>query len=180
DSVEEAVKAIANGEMVVVVDDDDRENEGDLIAAASKITPEQMAIMVRHGTGIVCLPITGEDARRLKLDHVIDNMSGDLSGGQKKLLEIGRALMGSPKLILLDEPVAGVNPTLGMEIADRIKELVAEDGLTFLIVEHDMDIISRLCDHIVVMANGTDLMEGSFEEVISSHAVQDAYLGKRA
>ena len=119
-------------------------------------------------------------ARRLKLDHVIDNMSSDLSGGQKKLLEIGRALMGSPKLILLDEPVAGVNPTLGMEIADRIKELVAEDGLTFLIVEHDMDIISRLCDHIVVMANGTDLMEGSFEEVISSHAVQDAYLGKRA
>ena len=119
-------------------------------------------------------------ARRLKLDHVIDNMSSDLSGGQKKLLELGRTMMVAPKLILLDEPVAGVNPTLGMEIADRIKELVAEDGLTFLIVEHDMDIISRLCDHIVVMANGTDLMEGSFEEVISSHAVQDAYLGKRA
>ncbi|UYV36245.1 ABC transporter ATP-binding protein [Rhodobacteraceae bacterium D3-12] len=118
-------------------------------------------------------------AKRVKLDHVIDNMSGDLSGGQKKLLEIGRALMGAPKLILLDEPVAGVNPTLGVEIAERIKALVAEDGLTFLIVEHDMDIISRLCDHIVVMANGTDLMEGTFEEVISSHAVQDAYLGKR-
>ncbi|MCB1377405.1 MAG: 3,4-dihydroxy-2-butanone-4-phosphate synthase [Alphaproteobacteria bacterium] len=71
DSVEEAVKAIANGEMVVVVDDDDRENEGDLIAAASKITPEQMAIMVRHGTGIVCLPITAEDAKRLKLDPMV-------------------------------------------------------------------------------------------------------------
>ncbi len=62
DTVEDAVKAIANGEMVVVVDDDDRENEGDLVAAASKITPEQMALMVRHGTGIVCLPITAEDA----------------------------------------------------------------------------------------------------------------------
>jgi len=71
DSVEEAIKSIANGEMVVVVDDDDRENEGDLIAAASKITPEQMAIMVRHGTGIVCLPITAEDAKRLKLDPMV-------------------------------------------------------------------------------------------------------------
>ncbi len=71
DSVEEAIKAIANGEMVVVVDDDDRENEGDLIAAASKITPEQMALMVRHGTGIVCLPITAEDARRLRLDPMV-------------------------------------------------------------------------------------------------------------
>jgi 3,4-dihydroxy 2-butanone 4-phosphate synthase/GTP cyclohydrolase II len=71
DSVEEAIKAIANGEMVVVVDDDDRENEGDLIAAAAKITQEQMALMVRHGTGIVCLPITAEDARRLRLDPMV-------------------------------------------------------------------------------------------------------------
>ena len=71
DTVEDAVKAIAAGEMVVVVDDDDRENEGDLVAAASKITPEQIALMVRHGTGIVCLPITAEDARRLKLDPMV-------------------------------------------------------------------------------------------------------------
>lgn len=71
DSVEEAIRAIANGEMVVVVDDDDRENEGDLVAAASRITVEQMALMVRHGTGIVCLPITAEDARRLKLDPMV-------------------------------------------------------------------------------------------------------------
>ncbi len=71
DTVEDAIKAIANGEMIVVVDDDDRENEGDLVAAASKITPEQMALMVRHGTGIVCLPITAEDARRLKLDPMV-------------------------------------------------------------------------------------------------------------
>jgi 3,4-dihydroxy 2-butanone 4-phosphate synthase/GTP cyclohydrolase II len=71
DTVEEAVKAIAAGEMVVVVDDDDRENEGDLIAAAAKITPEQMAFMVRHTSGIVCTPITAEDARRLKLDPMV-------------------------------------------------------------------------------------------------------------
>ncbi len=71
DTVEEAIAAIAKGEMVVVVDDDDRENEGDLIAAASKITPEQMAFMVRHTSGIVCAPITAEDARRLKLDPMV-------------------------------------------------------------------------------------------------------------
>jgi len=71
DSVEDAIRAIANGEMVVVVDDDDRENEGDLIAAAAKITPEQMAFMVRHTSGIVCAPITAEDARRLKLDPMV-------------------------------------------------------------------------------------------------------------
>ncbi len=71
DTVEEAIKAIADGEMVVVVDDDDRENEGDLIAAASKITPEQMAFMVRHTSGIVCTPITAEDAKRLKLDPMV-------------------------------------------------------------------------------------------------------------
>ena len=71
DSVEEAIKAIANGEMVVVVDDDDRENEGDLIGAAAKITAEQMAFMVRHTSGIVCTPITAEDAKRLKLDPMV-------------------------------------------------------------------------------------------------------------
>ena len=116
----------------------------------------------------------------LELEAYRNKMIAGLPYGVRKVVEIGRALALGPKLILLDEPVAGVNPTLGVEIADRIKALVREDGLTFLIVEHDMDIISQLCDHIVVMANGTDLMEGNFEEVMSSHAVQDAYLGKRA
>ncbi|RAI03214.1 ABC transporter ATP-binding protein [Acuticoccus sediminis] len=120
-----------------------------------------------------------EIARRLRLDHVLANMSADLSGGQKKLLEIGRALMGGPKLILLDEPVAGVNPTLGREIAERIRELAAT-GLTFLIVEHDMALVSELCDTVIVMADGTTLVEGTFEEVTSDARVQDAYLGRRA
>lgn len=119
-------------------------------------------------------------ARRLKLDHVIDNMSSALSGGQKKLLEIGRALMARPRMILLDEPVAGVNPTLAAEIAERIRQLNAEDGLTFLIVEHDMDIVARICDPVVVMAQGATLMQGSFDEIAADHRVQDAYLGKRA
>lgn len=118
-------------------------------------------------------------AAQLKLTHVLDNMSSDLSGGQKKLLEIGRALMARPKLILLDEPVAGVNPTLGAEIADRILEL-RETGLSFLIVEHDMDIIAKLCDPVIVMAAGAQLMTGSFQEVVSDQRVQDAYLGQRA
>ncbi|KMW58275.1 Branched-chain amino acid transport ATP-binding protein LivG [Candidatus Rhodobacter oscarellae] len=120
-----------------------------------------------------------EVAAQLNLTHVLDNMSSDLSGGQKKLLEIGRALMGRPKLILLDEPVAGVNPTLSGEIAERIAAL-RETGLTFLVVEHDMEIVARLCDPVIVMAAGAKLTEGSFEEVVSDPRVQDAYLGQRA
>lgn len=118
-------------------------------------------------------------AERLKLSHVLEHMASDLSGGQKKLLEIGRALMGDPKLILLDEPVAGVNPALGLEIAERILEL-RETGLTFLVVEHDMEIVRRLCDPVIVMAGGAHLMEGRFEEVVADPRVQDAYLGQRA
>ena len=118
----------------------------------------------------------GEVAERLKLGHVLGNLSSDLSGGQKKLLEIGRALMARPKLILLDEPVAGVNPTLSGEIAARIQEL-RDEGLTFLVVEHDMGLVARLCDPVIVMANGTKLAEGSFERIAEDNAVQDAYLG---
>ncbi|MEM9248003.1 MAG: ABC transporter ATP-binding protein [Pseudomonadota bacterium] len=118
-------------------------------------------------------------AAQLNLSHVLGNMASDLSGGQKKLLEIGRALMGRPKLILLDEPVAGVNPALAGEIAERISEL-RDTGLTFLIVEHDMDIVARLCDPVIVMAAGAKLTEGSFDEVVADERVQDAYLGQRA
>ncbi len=117
-------------------------------------------------------------AARLRLTDVLGNLSTALSGGQKKLLEIGRALMGRPRLILLDEPVAGVNPTLAAEIAERIREL-RDDGLTFLIVEHDMDVVARLCDPVIVMAEGARLTEGSFAQVVADPKVQDAYLGRR-
>ena len=117
-------------------------------------------------------------AARLNLTAVLDNLATALSGGQKKLLEIGRALMGAPRLILLDEPVAGVNPTLAAEIAGRITELAAE-GYTFLIVEHDMDVVARLCDPVIVMAEGATLTEGRFAEIVADHRVQDAYLGRR-
>jgi ABC-type branched-subunit amino acid transport system ATPase component len=117
-------------------------------------------------------------ARRLNLMHVIRNPASDLSGGQKKLLEIGRALMTEPKLILLDEPVAGVNPTLAREIGAHLKSLVA-DGITLLLIEHHMDMVARLCDHVVVLAEGRHLAEGSFAMVSHDAAVQEAYMGRR-
>ena len=115
-------------------------------------------------------------AERLRLTQVLDNPAAALSGGQKKLLEIGRALMTEPKLILLDEPLAGVNPTLSREIGERLKEIVA-DGITLVLIEHRMDMIARLCDHVIVMAEGRRLTEGSFDAVAADGAVQDAYMG---
>ena len=117
-------------------------------------------------------------ARRLNLMHVIRNPASDLSGGQKKLLEIGRALMTEPKLILLDEPVAGVNPTLAKEIGTHLKSLIA-DGITILLIEHHMDMVARLCDHVIVLAEGRHLAEGTFAEVASNENVQLAYMGRR-
>lgn len=117
-------------------------------------------------------------ARRLNLMHVIRNPASDLSGGQKKLLEIGRALMTEPKLILLDEPVAGVNPTLAKEIGTHLKSLIA-DGISILLIEHHMDMVARLCDHVIVLAEGRHLAEGTFDEVASNEDVQLAYMGRR-
>jgi ABC-type branched-subunit amino acid transport system ATPase component len=117
-------------------------------------------------------------ATRLNLTRVLDNKAAELSGGQKKLLEIGRALMAEPKLILLDEPIAGVNPTLAREIGETLRELVG-DGITLLLIEHQMDMIARLCDHVIVLAEGKRLAEGTFEEMIADSRVQEAYMGSR-
>ena len=117
-------------------------------------------------------------ARRLRLDHVLDNLVTALSGGQKKLLEIGRALIANPKLILLDEPMAGVNPTLVGEIAGHL-EGIRKDGITVLLIEHEMALIERLCDDVVVMAAGQFLTRGSFAEVTADRRVQESYLGMR-
>ena len=117
-------------------------------------------------------------AKRLKIDHVIDNPVTALSGGQKKLVEIGRALMAEPKLILLDEPMAGVNPSLTEEIAGHLTALNA-DGITICLIEHDMALIRRLCDPVIVLAEGRKLIEGSFAEVAANTEVQEAYLGRR-
>jgi ABC-type branched-subunit amino acid transport system ATPase component len=117
-------------------------------------------------------------AARLNLTRVIHNAASDLSGGQKKLLEIGRALMAEPKLLLLDEPVAGVNPTLAREIGEHLRGLAAE-GLPILLIEHHMDMVARLCDHVVVMAEGRHLTDGPFDTVAHDERVQQAYMGRR-
>ncbi|MGH8163194.1 MAG: ABC transporter ATP-binding protein [Rhodanobacteraceae bacterium] len=100
------------------------------------------------------------------------------SGGEQQMLAIGRALMAGPRLVLLDEPIAGVNPTLAAEIAAHLRALCAE-GVTFLVIEHHMDLIARLCDPVVVMAEGRRLVEGSFAAIAADAAVQDAYMGRR-
>jgi ABC-type branched-subunit amino acid transport system ATPase component len=117
-------------------------------------------------------------ARRLNLTAVLHNRAADLSGGQKKLLEIGRALMAEPRLLLLDEPVAGVNPTLALEIASHLRELKAE-GITVLLIEHHMDTIAALCDPVIVMAEGAALREGSFGDLANDPVVREAYMGRR-
>ena len=117
-------------------------------------------------------------ARRLRLDHVLDNPVTALSGGQKKLVEIGRALMTEPKMILLDEPMAGVNPTLTGQIAEHLRGLNRE-GITICLIEHDMALIRELCDPVIVMAEGSTLTAGSFGDVVADERVQEAYLGRR-
>jgi ABC-type branched-subunit amino acid transport system ATPase component len=119
-----------------------------------------------------------EIAQRLNLTRVIRNPASALSGGQKKLLEIGRALMTEPKMILLDEPVAGVNPTLAKEIGEHLRALAAE-GLPILLIEHHMDMVARLCDRVIVLAEGRHLAEGSFQELAHDERVQQAYMGRR-
>lgn len=112
----------------------------------------------------------------LEIDHLTHEQAGNLSGGQRKLLELGRVLMTDPELILLDEPVAGVNPTLTSKLLDQI-ETLRDEGYTFLIVEHDMEVIMNLSDTIIVMANGDTLMEGTPREVREDERVIEAYLG---
>lgn len=114
----------------------------------------------------------------VNLLHVSDHYASDLSGGQKKLLELARALMLDPDIILLDEPGAGVNPSLMGFLMETIAQLNKTTGKTFLIVEHDMDLIARLCHHVVVMAEGRFLTEGSFEQVTHNARVMEAYLGR--
>lgn len=114
---------------------------------------------------------------RLKLDSLASHPGGKLSGGQQKLLSLGMALMGEPKILLLDEPTAGVNPSLRLEIADHLRALQAE-GVTLLIVEHDMRFIADTCDRVSVLDRGSMIANCAPSELADHPAVLEAYLGR--
>ena len=135
----------------------------------SKVLAEEEALQQR------ARQVLGE----LRLTHLEREYAGNLSGGQKKLLELGRTMMISPKVVLLDELGAGVNRTLLGEIAGEIERLNREHGYTFFVIEHDMDLIARLCQPVIVMAEGRVLTQGSMAEIRRNEAVIEAYLGAR-
>ena len=114
---------------------------------------------------------------RFGIAHMADEQAGTLSGGQRKLLEMARALMADPELVMLDEPTAGVNPALTESLLEHIRNLNAE-GVTIVFVEHNMDVVMDISDWVVVMAQGRILTEGPPEEVVANEEVIDAYLGR--
>ncbi|MDF0600508.1 ABC transporter ATP-binding protein [Psychromarinibacter sp. C21-152] len=113
----------------------------------------------------------------LTIDHLADEKAGNLSGGQKKLLELGRTMMVDARIVFLDEVGAGVNRTLLNTIGDAILRLNKERGYTFCMIEHDMDFIGRLCDPVICMAEGRVLAQGSIDEIKGNEQVIEAYLG---
>jgi branched-chain amino acid transport system ATP-binding protein len=113
---------------------------------------------------------------RFRLDHMRDEYAGSLSGGQRKLLEMARALMTNPTLVMLDEPMAGVNPALKQSLNEHVRGL-RDEGMTVLFVEHDMDMVHDISDWVVVMAEGRVIAEGTPDDIAANPAVIDAYLG---
>ncbi len=114
--------------------------------------------------------------QRFKLNHMRNEYAGTLSGGQRKLLEMSRALMTNPRLVMLDEPMAGVNPALKQSLNEHIRGL-RDDGMTVLFVEHDMDMVHDVSDWVIVMAEGRIIAEGTPEAIAANPAVIEAYLG---
>lgn len=153
--------------LMIAAKDSPGESISKLVLDASGVRKREREIQ-RKAEGI--LQVTGLHALR-------DEYAKNLSGGQKKLLELSRALMSDPSLILLDEPVAGVNPTLAIKILELIEQL-RKGGTTFFLIEHDMDVVMRRCDWIVVLHQGRKLAEGFPTEVKSNEKVVEAYLGQ--
>jgi branched-chain amino acid transport system ATP-binding protein len=114
----------------------------------------------------------------LQITHIRNELAGNISGGQKKLLELGRTMMTEAQVVLLDEPGAGVNRTLMAELAKVIRRLNVEERYTFCIIEHNMDLIAQLCDPVIVMAEGRVIAEGHIDEHRRNPLVLDAYLGQ--
>jgi branched-chain amino acid transport system ATP-binding protein len=140
-----------------------------VFASPARVTAEERRLRARAHTIL----------ESVDLGPLADARAETLSGGQKKLLELARVLMADPRVILLDEPGAGVNPTLMRSLVAAIRALRAA-GRTFLLIEHDMDLVTELCDPVIVMAQGRTLLEGPFAEVRRDPRVLEAYLGTAA
>jgi neutral amino acid transport system ATP-binding protein len=117
--------------------------------------------------------------RSFALDQKADDYAGSLSGGQRKLLEFARALMTKPRLVLLDEPMAGVNRALGVRLLDEVERLRRDEGMTFLFIEHNIDIVMRRADHVIAMAEGAVIAEGPPSVIRRDPKLIDAYLGRK-
>jgi branched-chain amino acid transport system ATP-binding protein len=113
----------------------------------------------------------------VELIDLKNEYAGSLSGGQKKLLEIARSMMADPQIVLLDEPGAGVNPTLMKKLIANIETLCEDKGITFFLIEHDMNLVMNLCNPVIVMSEGKKLAEGTADEIKSNEEVMEAYLG---
>ena len=153
--------------LMVVPPDQTGENVFLALTKLSRVIREERVIKQRADEVLDFLEIT----------HVKDEYAGNLSGGQKKLLELGRTMMAEPNIILLDEPGAGVNPTLMVKLAGHIRRLNLEKQYSFCIIEHDMDLIASLCDPVIVMAEGRVLAQGDMSSIRANESVRDAYFG---
>ena len=145
--------------------------------------PDRRALLVEPAPGVLALarrrptrPGPTTLLERFRLDHMRDEFAGSLSGGQRKLLEMARALMADPRLIMLDEPMAGVNPALTQSLLGHIKSL-RDEGRTVIFVEHDMDVVHDISDWVIVMAEGRVIAEGPPDSIGTNQEVIDAYLG---
>ncbi|MBA3446573.1 MAG: ABC transporter ATP-binding protein [Pseudaminobacter sp.] len=130
-----------------------------------------------HGDELAVRRKADEVLKILRLTHVKNELAGNLSGGQKKLLELGRVIMADPRVVLLDEVAAGVNRTLLNDLAAVVESLNRDQGLTFFVIEHDMDLIARLCDPVIVMAAGCVMVQGSMADIRKNPEVIEAYFG---